>query len=855
MHRDIKPSNVLVDRARGAWCCSTSAWSPTSSDAPGDERRPRRRHRSLHGARAGRGDAGRARGRLVLGRRACSTRRSPAACPSRARRSRCCCRSSAREPPPPRALVPDVPRRSRRALHRRCCASTRARARRRARCCARLGAPATPPRWRRAPRETPFVGRARGAGGARRPRSSATRAGARGDRARRRRVGRRQERAGAPLRRRARARRRARWCCRPLLRARERCPTRRVDGVDRRAQRATWPRCRRPRSAALLPARAGLLARGVPGACAASRRSRRRRVRAPSALDPQELRARAVRGAARAAGAARARARRWCSSSTICSGPTPTAWRCSREFLRPPDAPRCCSLATCARAASDAPRVALVAARARRAAAARARCRPTRRARSRPSCWRAGRRARRAAPPTRIADEAGGHPLFIDELVRHALPARRERGAPLHSRTRCGRASRRLDAGARAARAGRGRRRAARAGGGGARGRRSTSPSFAAARGAAARRATWCAPAARGADDRSSRITTACARRSLAHSHRAERAARAPSGSRSALEARRRAPIPRRSRPTGAAPATTTGARPTRRQAAAARAERARVRSRGALYRQTLELMRPPGADDVPSCSCASATRSRNAAAAPRRRAPISSAAERCRARRGARAAPPRRRAAPAHRPHRRGPRRRWRRCSPRSGCALPATPRARSCRCSGGARALRLRGLGFTRARGGSELPPTMLARIDICWSVGGRPRHGRHHPRRRFPGAPSAARARGRRAVAVARALALEACLTRCSAPAAWRAPPARGRGGEDRRRGRRRARDRPGGGGARDRPALRALARRRPLRRGRAHLSRALHRRGLGAGDGEPVAQLQPGAARRAHRLAKT
>ncbi|MGZ3438484.1 MAG: serine/threonine-protein kinase, partial [Polyangia bacterium] len=31
-----------------------------------------------------------------------------------------------------------------------------------------------------------------------------------------------------------------------------------------------------------------------------------------------------------------------------------------------------------------------------------------------------------------IAEEAGGHPLFIDELVRHALAARADRGAPLH---------------------------------------------------------------------------------------------------------------------------------------------------------------------------------------------------------------------------------------------------------------------------------------------------------------------------------------------------------------------------------------------------------------------------------------
>ena len=38
---------------------------------------------------------------------------------------------------------------------------------------------------------------------------------------------------------------------------------------------------------------------------------------------------------------------------------------------------------------------------------------------------------------------------------------------------------------------------------------------------------------------------------------------------------------------------------------------------------------------------------------------------------------------------------------------------------------------------------------------------------------------------------------------------------------------------------------------LRRGRAHLPRALHRRGVGAGDGEPPAQLQPGAPRRADR----
>ncbi|HEX8952833.1 MAG TPA: serine/threonine-protein kinase PknK, partial [Polyangia bacterium] len=45
-----------------------------------------------------------------------------------------------------------------------------------------------------------------------------------------------------------------------------------------------------------------------------------------------------------------------------------------------------------------------------------------------------------------IAEEAGGHPLFIDELVRHALAARADRGAPLHLEDALWDRVRRLDA-------------------------------------------------------------------------------------------------------------------------------------------------------------------------------------------------------------------------------------------------------------------------------------------------------------------------------------------------------------------------------------------------------------------------
>ena len=91
------------------------------------------------------------------------------------------------------------------------------------------------------------------------------------------------------------------------------------------------------------------------------------------------------------------------------------------------------------------------------------------------------------------------------------------------------------------------------------------------------------------------------------------------------------------------------------------------------------------------------------------------------------------------------------------------------------------------------------------------------------------------------VARAMAFEACLTAAHGRRRRGARQrARRRGGEDRRRGQRRARDRAGGGGARHRAAHERPLARLPalLRRGRAHLPRALHRRGLGAGDGEPA-----------------
>ena len=64
VHRDIKPGNILVDDRPGGWSCSTSGWRSRRARRRGGG--TRRRHRRLHGARAGVGAQVGSRGRLVL---------------------------------------------------------------------------------------------------------------------------------------------------------------------------------------------------------------------------------------------------------------------------------------------------------------------------------------------------------------------------------------------------------------------------------------------------------------------------------------------------------------------------------------------------------------------------------------------------------------------------------------------------------------------------------------------------------------------------------------------------------------------------------------------------------------------
>jgi predicted Ser/Thr protein kinase len=103
-------------------------------------------------------------------------------------------------------------------------------------------------------------------------------------------------------------------------------------------------------------------------------------------------------------------------------------------ITRPPEAPAMLVIAT-ARAGEDAPasRPSLLAAEARQVNLSRL---PPDEARALASELLSSTTA--AGSPLAdlsaeaIAEEAGGHPLFIDELVRHALAARADRGAPLH---------------------------------------------------------------------------------------------------------------------------------------------------------------------------------------------------------------------------------------------------------------------------------------------------------------------------------------------------------------------------------------------------------------------------------------
>ena len=237
------------------------------------------------------------------------------------------------------------------------------------------------------------------------------------------------------------------------------------------------------------------------------RRGAGRRRRAPRGrvADPQELRTRVFAALRELLDAPRRARSRWCSSSTICSGPTPTAWRCSPSSCGRPTRRALLLLATVraerdarpARPPTPSTRIAGRGAplRARAPAAGEAR-----------ASWPASaRRARRRRDGARRRDRRRGR---RPSAVHRRAGAPRGRGAasagtaPARRRA-VARASQRLDAPrAPAARAGRGRRRAAaRRRRSRARGAASTSASCARAVGAAARRATWCAPrGARAAD-------------------------------------------------------------------------------------------------------------------------------------------------------------------------------------------------------------------------------------------------------------------------------------------------------------------------------------------------------------------
>ena len=238
----------------------------------------------------------------------------------------------------------------------------------------------------------------------------------------RRRVGHRQERAGARASSRELAPREPEraGARRPLLRARVGA----VQGVRRRRRRAQplAGALRRRRGCAPLLPRATGAARRAVSRCSQrvdGDRARRARPRPRRPAIRTSSAARMFAALRELLARARARAPRWCSRSTTCSGPTPTASRCSRELLRA--------------ARRAAPPVARDGARRRRGAAVEL----ARLLGAEVRCCTLGRCARRGAPARRAlarprADgarsplstavdrrEAGGHPLFLHELVRH----------------------------------------------------------------------------------------------------------------------------------------------------------------------------------------------------------------------------------------------------------------------------------------------------------------------------------------------------------------------------------------------------------------------------------------------------